>query len=63
MKRAQNPPKRPLTAYMLFANQNRERVKNENQGSLSHVTQLIAEGWKSLSAEEKKGLLFDPHFL
>eukprot|EP00898_Chlorokybus_atmophyticus_P005311 jgi/Chlat1/5781/Chrsp387S00877 len=54
-KKDPNAPKRGMSAYMFFANANRDKVKAERPGiSFGEVGKVLGERWKSLSAEEKK---------
>jgi hypothetical protein len=53
-KKDPNAPKRGLSAYMFFANENRERVKEENPGvSFGQVGRLLGERWKALSDTDR----------
>lgn len=49
------PPKRPLTAYMIFCKENRKEVRKENP-DLSNPEQVrkLAEKWSKLNEEAKK---------
>ncbi|KAI8449560.1 high mobility group box domain-containing protein [Phakopsora pachyrhizi] len=50
-----NAPKRPLSAYMYFSQDWRERIKAENpEVSFGEIGRLLGQKWKSLSDEEKK---------
>ena len=47
-------PKRPLSSYMLFCQENRTQIKAQNPGfSGAQITSLLAKQWKELSVEEK----------
>lgn len=53
-KKDPDAPKRSLSAYMFFANENRDIVRAENPGiSFGQVGRLLGEKWKALSTEEK----------
>ncbi|KAA8901828.1 hypothetical protein DIURU_003077 [Diutina rugosa] len=53
-KRDPDAPKRSLSAYMFFANENRDVVRSENPGvSFGQVGKLLGEKWKALTSEEK----------
>lgn len=53
-KKDPNAPKRSLSAYMFFANENRDIVRAENPGiSFGQVGKLLGDRWKSLSADDK----------
>lgn len=53
-KKDPNAPKRSLSAYMFFANENRDIVRAENPGiSFGQVGRLLGEKWKALSADDK----------
>uniref|UniRef100_A0A7N8X1E3 FACT complex subunit SSRP1 n=1 Tax=Mastacembelus armatus TaxID=205130 RepID=A0A7N8X1E3_9TELE len=48
-------PKRPLSAYMLWLNSNRERIKSENPNvSMTDISRRAGEMWRQLSKEEKE---------
>lgn len=53
-KKDPDAPKRSLSAYMFFANENRDIVRAENPGiSFGQVGKLLGDKWKQLSAEDK----------
>lgn len=55
-KKAKDPnhPKRPLSAYMVFCNKNREKVKTDNPGIEVKATMVeLGKGWKSLTDKQK----------
>ena len=51
-----NAPKRPLTAYFLFAAERRARIKAANPTitSASKIAELIGKEWATLSQEQKQ---------
>jgi len=50
-----NQPKKAMTAYFLFANANRARIRAANPSAkLGEVAKLIGAEWKTTSAEDKK---------
>ncbi|KKK18868.1 hypothetical protein P175DRAFT_0508373 [Aspergillus ochraceoroseus IBT 24754] len=54
-KKDPNAPKRGLSAYMFFANDNRDKVREENPGiSFGQVGKMLGEKWKALSETERK---------
>ena len=54
-KKDPNAPKRALSAYMFFANENRDIIKAENPDvSFGQVGKLLGEKWKALSPEERE---------
>lgn len=54
-KKDPNAPKRALSAYMFFANDQREVVRGENPtASFGQIGKLLGEKWKSLTESEKK---------
>ncbi|OGM42139.1 non-histone chromosomal protein 6 [Aspergillus bombycis] len=54
-KKDPNAPKRGLSAYMFFANDNREKVREENPGiSFGQVGKMLGEKWKALSDTERR---------
>lgn len=54
-KKDENMPKRPLSAYMLFAGDERAKVVEQNaDAKVTEIMGLIAKAWKDLSDEAKK---------
>lgn len=54
-KKDPNAPKRALSAYMFFANENRDIIKSENPDvTFGQVGKLLGERWKALSAEDRE---------
>lgn len=50
-----NAPKRFLSAYMFFANENRDTVKAENpDATFGGLGKLLGEKWKSMDENDKK---------
>lgn len=50
-----NKPKRPLSAYFKWANENRDRVQKEMASAkLSEVTKALGDMWRELPDEEKE---------
>lgn len=53
-KKDPNAPKRGLSAYMFFANEQREKVREEHPGiKFGDVGKLLGERWKSLSDKQR----------
>jgi len=53
-KKDPNAPKRGLSAYMFYANDNRDRVRAENPNiSFGQVGKHLGEEWKSLTDADK----------
>ncbi|KAG9685744.1 hypothetical protein KCU81_g5452, partial [Aureobasidium melanogenum] len=53
-KKDPNAPKRGLSAYMFFANEQREKVREENPGiKFGDVGKILGEKWKSLNEKQK----------
>jgi len=53
-KKDPNAPKRGLSAYMFFANEQRENVREENPGvSFGQVGKILGERWKALSDKQR----------
>lgn len=49
-----NAPKRGLSAYMFFANEQREKVREDNPGiKFGEVGKLLGEKWKALSDKQR----------
>ncbi|KAL8654392.1 MAG: hypothetical protein Q9226_003458 [Calogaya cf. arnoldii] len=54
-KKDPNAPKRGLSAYMFFANDNRENVREENQGiTFGQVGKVLGERWKALNPKQRE---------
>lgn len=52
-----NAPKKPMTAYFLWMNQNRDRIKKENpDATLGEVSKIAGTEWKDVDADEKAEL-------
>jgi len=52
-KKDPNKPKRAQSAFMIFSNENRERVKKENPGAtFGDIAKLISADYKKLSKDE-----------
>ncbi|KAL9002803.1 MAG: hypothetical protein Q9188_004288 [Gyalolechia gomerana] len=50
-----NAPKRGLSAYMFFANDNRDTVREENPGiSFGQVGKVLGEKWKALNSKQRE---------
>ncbi|CAD6506327.1 BgTH12-07253 [Blumeria graminis f. sp. triticale] len=53
-KKDPNAPKRGLSAYMFFANEQRENVRLENPGiTFGQVGKMLGERWKALSEKQR----------
>lgn len=53
-KKDPNAPKKPLSAYMLWLQENREAIKRKYPGSsVTDVSKKAGEMWKTVTAEEK----------
>merc|ERR1711915_340402 len=49
----ENKPKRPQSAYFLWLNDNREKIKKENPGiSITELTKMAGQKWREL--DDKK---------
>ncbi|KAG8193318.1 hypothetical protein JTE90_003801 [Oedothorax gibbosus] len=56
--RDMNAPKQPLTGYVRYLNENREKIRGENPGaSFSEVTKILACDWSKLGSNEKQKYL------
>merc|ERR1712169_23466 len=54
-KKDPNAPKRGLSAYMFFANEQRENVREENPGiSFGQVGKVLGDRWKALSEKQRE---------
>ncbi|KAG4305832.1 hypothetical protein PORY_000742 [Pneumocystis oryctolagi] len=55
MKKDPGAPKRGLSAYMFFAQENRELVKTENpNATFGQIGKLLGERWKNMSPKDKQ---------
>jgi hypothetical protein len=53
-KKDPNAPKRGLSAYMFFANEQRENVRAENKDiSFGQVGKILGERWKALNDKQR----------
>jgi len=53
-KKDPNAPKRGLSAYMFFANEQRDSVREENPGiTFGQVGKILGERWKALSEKQR----------
>jgi len=54
-KKDPNQPKRGLSAYMFFANEQRDKVREDNPGiKFGEVGKKLGEQWKSLNDKQKE---------
>ncbi|KAL6169323.1 Non-histone chromosomal protein 6 [Exserohilum turcicum] len=54
-KKDPNAPKRGLSAYMFFANEQREKVREDNPGiKFGEVGKLLGEKWKALNDKQRQ---------
>ena len=50
-----NAPKQPLTGYVRFLNERREKVRADNPGlTFSEITKLLGSEWSKLPQHEKQ---------
>ncbi|KAF2863831.1 hypothetical protein K470DRAFT_280083 [Piedraia hortae CBS 480.64] len=50
-----NMPKRGLSAYMFFANEQRDKVREDNPGiKFGEVGKILGEKWKALEPKDKE---------
>ncbi|RMZ71526.1 non-histone chromosomal 6 [Pyrenophora seminiperda CCB06] len=53
-KKDPNAPKRGLSAYMFFANDQRDKVREDNPGiKFGEVGKLLGEKWKALNEKQR----------
>ena len=53
-KKDPNAPKRGLSAYMFFANEQRDNVREENPGiTFGQVGKVLGERWKALNEKQR----------
>ncbi|XP_063046680.1 FACT complex subunit SSRP1a [Engraulis encrasicolus] len=56
-KKGKDPdaPKRPMSAYMLWLNSSRERIKSENPGiSVTEISKKAGEMWRQIGKDKKE---------
>lgn len=54
-KKDPNAPKRSLSAYMFFANEQRDIVRAENPGiAFGQIGKILGEKWKALEGKAKE---------
>lgn len=54
-KKDKEAPKRPLSAYMFFSRDQRERTKAENPtASFGEIGRILGATWKEMSESQKK---------
>jgi len=54
-KKDPNAPKRGLSAYMFFANDQRDKVREDNPGiKFGEVGKMLGEKWKELTDKDKE---------
>ncbi|MCJ1236568.1 Non-histone chromosomal protein 6 [Varicellaria rhodocarpa] len=54
-KKDPNAPKRGLSAYMFFANEQRDNVREDNPGiSFGQVGKVLGERWKALNTKQRE---------
>ncbi|KZF22501.1 hypothetical protein L228DRAFT_238451 [Xylona heveae TC161] len=54
-KKDPNAPKRGLSAYMFFANEQRDNVRDENPGiAFGQVGKILGERWKALAEDKRR---------
>ncbi|KAI5959628.1 NHP10 [Candida pseudojiufengensis] len=47
-------PKRPTNAYLLFCEQEKEKLKNDESNNNKDLSKLMTEAWKNLNEEDRK---------
>ena len=54
-KKDPNAPKRALSAYMFYSQENREKIKSENpEASFGEMGRIMGERWKTMTDAQKK---------
>jgi len=54
-KKDPNAPKRGLSAYMFFAQENRDSVRNENPDiTFGQIGKILGERWKNMNDKDKQ---------
>ncbi|KAJ3162682.1 Non-histone chromosomal protein 6 [Geranomyces michiganensis] len=53
-KKDPNAPKKPLSAFMIFSQENRARIKDENpEATFGQIGKLLGAAWKDLNDEDR----------
>ncbi len=54
-KKDPNAPKRGLSAFMIFSQENRSRIKEEHPtAKFGEMGKLLGQKWKEMSEDDKK---------
>jgi len=54
-KKDENKPKRPITSFFIFSNENRKKVAQNNKGvAPTGISKKLGEMWENLDPEEKE---------
>ncbi|KAJ3032528.1 Non-histone chromosomal protein 6 [Rhizophlyctis rosea] len=54
-KKDPNAPKKPLSAFIIFSNENRNRIKEENPSAeFRDIGRLLGNAWKEITETEKE---------
>jgi HMG (high mobility group) box len=54
-KKDPNAPKRALSAYMIFSQENRQKVKDENpKATFGEMGKLLGNKWKEMTDKDKE---------
>lgn len=54
-KKDPNAPKRAMSSYMFFANDERDKVRADNPGiAFGEIGKILGTKWKEMDAEKKK---------
>ncbi|KAJ3038281.1 Non-histone chromosomal protein 6 [Rhizophlyctis rosea] len=54
-KKDPNAPKKPLSAFIIFSNENRARIKEENPAAeFKDIGKLLGTAWRGMGESEKQ---------
>jgi len=54
-----NKPKRPMSAFFFYSQENRERIKKENpSASFSEVGKLLGSEWNKVTDAQKRNIIY-----
>ncbi|KAI8923664.1 high mobility group box domain-containing protein [Entophlyctis helioformis] len=54
-KKDPNAPKKPLSAFMIFSQENRAKIKEDNpEASFGEIGKLLGAAWRELSEKGKQ---------
>ncbi|KAJ3260980.1 Non-histone chromosomal protein 6 [Boothiomyces macroporosus] len=59
-KKDPDAPKKPLSAFMIYSKENRQRIKEENpSATFGEMGKLIGNAWKELGEDDKAVIILN----